>query len=214
MINTIARNGAMLAVFAIVTTALISLTFIGTRDTIKTQQQQRLLSVLGEVIPPTMHDNLLYQNCTEVINKQLGNQQPHRVYRAYEGDTPVAFAIETTAPDGYSGNIELVVGVNMDMQVLGVRVIDHQETPGLGDKIETSVSDWIYSFSGMSFDPDKLSRWQVKKDGGVFDQFTGATITPRAVVSAVKNTLLFVEREQATLLRADNLCAATAGASS
>lgn len=214
MINTIARNGVMLAVFAIVTTALISLTFLGTRDTITAQQQQRLLSVLGEVIPPSLHDNLLYRNCTQATSKQLGNLQPHRVYRAYQGDTPVAFAIETTAPDGYSGNIQLVVGVSMDMDVLGVRVIDHQETPGLGDKIESSVSDWIYSFTGMSFNPDKLSKWQVKKDGGVFDQFTGATITPRAVVGAVKNTLLFVESQQATLLRADNVCAANAGESS
>ncbi len=213
MLNTIARNGVMLALFAIVTTALISLTYDGTRDKITQQQQQRLLSVLGEVVPPGLHDNLLYQNCTQAISPLLGNRKPHRVYRAYEGDTPVAFAIETTAPDGYSGSIELVVGINLSMDVLGVRVIEHKETPGLGDKIETSVSDWIYSFTGMSFDPDSLAKWQVRKDGGVFDQFTGATITPRAVVNAVKNTLLFVNDEQAALLSADNLCMKEAGES-
>ncbi|GGW74325.1 electron transport complex subunit RsxG [Alteromonas halophila] len=214
MLSAIARNGVMLALFAIVTTALISLTFSSTRDRIRDQQQQRLLAVLGEVIPPALHDNLLYQNCTQITDPRLGSAQPHRVYRAYQGQQPVALAVETTAPDGYSGNIELVVGISMAMDVLGVRVIEHKETPGLGDKIETSVSDWIYRFSGMTFNPDKLSKWQVKKDGGVFDQFTGATITPRAVVSAVKNTLILVEQERTQLLKANNLCAPDKGEAS
>lgn len=128
----------------------------------------------------------MYADCTEVVSKQLGNTLPHRVYRATLNGAPSALVLEATAPDGYSGDIELVIGVDTQLKVLGVRVLEHKETPGLGDKIELSVSNWITQFTGKRFNADALATWQVKKDGGEFDQFTGATITPRAVVSAVK----------------------------
>lgn len=206
MLSTLSKNGGMLAAFAVITTALIALTFSGTRDRIAFQQEKRLLAVLNEVVPEEYHTNTLFKDCTAVTSPLLGNRQPHLVYRARMNGQPSALALETTAPNGYSGNIELVVGVDTSLTVLGVRVIEHKETPGLGDKIELAVSDWILSFNQKQFDADNLSRWQVKKDGGDFDAFTGATITPRAVVEAVKNTLLFVKENQTALFNQPNEC--------
>lgn len=209
MFSTLSKNGGMLAAFAIITTALIALTFSGTEERIAFQQQKRLLAVLNEVVPEHYHTNTLFGDCTAVSSPLLGNRDPHLIYRARIDGEPSALALETTAPDGYSGNIELVVGVDTALTVLGVRVVDHKETPGLGDKIELAVSDWILSFNHKQFNAEKLSRWQVKKDGGDFDAFTGATITPRAVVEAVKNTLLFVQQNQSQLFSLPNDCTST-----
>ena len=262
MKESLAKNGLMLGAFAVVTTALIALTFFGTQDKIEQQKQQKLLSVLNEVVPSEFHDNALYANCTEVNAPELGNKKSHKIYRATLNGQPSALVLEATAPDGYSGDIDIVVGVNVSattsagmpqntntdslnsdsenvnvtalalsdtptpinpshqdenetqakpisMEVLGVRVIEHKETPGLGDKIELAVSNWITTFSGKSFSPDNLAPWQVKKDGGEFDQFTGATITPRAVVSAVRNALLYAQANQSMLFDAPNTCANT-----
>ena len=206
MNETLIKNGIMLGAFAIVTTALITFTFQITAERIEYQQKQKLLSVLNDVVPHDLHDNALYADCTSVSNPLLGTEKTHLVYRAKMQGQPTALVLETTAPDGYSGNIELVVGVDTNMKVLGVRAIDHKETPGLGDKIELAVSDWITSFSGKSFSMESLSAWQVKKDGGDFDQFTGATITPRAVVNAVKNALIFTAENQEHLFSAPNAC--------
>lgn len=204
--NSIAKNGVMLGAFALVTTGLIATTFYGTEDKIAEQQRKRLLSVLNEVVPENLHDNALYNDCTQVIDPLLGNDNIHQVYRARLAGEPSALALEATAPNGYSGNIQLVIGVDINMNVLGVRAVDHKETPGLGDKIELSVSNWITSFSGEHFDQSNLPKWRVKKDGGEFDQFTGATITPRAVVGAVKNALLYVESNQTSLFQQPVSC--------
>ncbi len=123
----------------------------------------------------------------------LGDGAPHRLYLARKNGQPTAAALETTAPDGYSGAIKLLVGADFNGTVLGTRVIEHHETPGLGDKIELRISDWISFFSGKKIEGPDDKRWAVKKDGGMFDQFTGATITPRAVVNAVRRTALYME---------------------
>lgn len=222
MKESLAKNGLMLGAFAVVTTALIALTFFGTQEKIDQQKQQKLLSVLNEVVPSEFHDNALYANCTEVNVDELGGKKSHKVYRALLNNQPSALVLEATAPDGYSGDIDILVGVSLsgtsldersatqtnsnELTVLGVRVIEHKETPGLGDKIELAVSDWIMSFSLKPFSSDNLSIWKVKKDGGEFDQFTGATITPRAVVSAVREALLYVEANKSALFAAPNLC--------
>ena len=206
MFRTISKNGALLACFAIVTTAVIAFTYSGTKSRIEAQKARRLMSVLGEVIPAPMYNNDLYQDCKILTSPSLGNSLPHVVYRARIDGAPSALAIETTAPDGYNGNIELVLGVSTDLTVLGLRAVDHKETPGLGDKIEISVSDWVTDFEGRQFTPASLSKWQVKKDGGQFDAFTGATITPRAVVNAVAQTLLFVSQNQQALFDGSSGC--------
>ena len=206
MKDSLVKNGSMLGAFAVVTTALIALTFFGTEDRIEEQRKQKLLSVLNEVVPKRFHDNALYADCVVTEAPELGTQSTHKVYRARIGGEPSALILEATAPDGYSGDIDMVIGVDTSMTVLGVRVVDHKETPGLGDKVELAISDWITTFTGRNFSSSNTEQWQVKKDGGEFDQFTGATITPRAVVDAVKRALVFTENNQAQLFNAPNAC--------
>jgi electron transport complex protein RnfG len=115
---------------------------------------------------------------------------------------PVAAIFTSVAPDGYSGNIKLLVGILHNGVLAGVRVISHKETPGLGDAIEADRSNWILSFNEKSLQNPPLKQWGVKKDGGFFDSFTGATITPRAVVNAVKNTLLYFQENREMIFSA------------
>ena len=119
MKESLAKNGLMLGAFAVVTTALIALTFFGTQDKIEQQKQQKLLSVLNEVVPSEFHDNALYANCTEVNAPELGNKKAHKIYRATLNGQPSALVLEATAPDGYSGDIDIVVGVKVDAHVGG-----------------------------------------------------------------------------------------------
>lgn len=193
MLDAIRKNGVTLAVFAAITTGLTAVVNTVTKPTIahQTALQQKVL--LDQVVPPELYDNHIQQECYIVTNPALGNGNPHHLYLARKGDKPVAVAIETTAPDGYSGNIQMIVGASFDGKVYGTRVVEHHETPGLGDKIELRISDWINSFNGRKVNGPNDSQFAVKKDGGTFDQFTGATITPRAVVNAVKRTTLYIE---------------------
>ncbi|WP_026375496.1 electron transport complex subunit RsxG [Aestuariibacter salexigens] len=208
MIRNIGKNGAILAAFAILTTLLIVLTSLATDSTITQQQQSKLRQTLNTVIPANLHENDIAANCVIVTDAQLlGPSANRRIYRASVNGEYVAMAIEATAPDGYSGDIDLLVGTRLDGTVTGVRVLSHRETPGLGDKIDASISDWILAFNGKRYSDESRSRWAVKKDGGQFDQFTGATITPRAVVSAVARAVQFGQQNQSELLQAENNCA-------
>lgn len=195
ILKSMQRNGLILAAFAVVATFLVVITSVLTEDKIAQQQQQELLRVLNQIIPPNLHDNDLYSSCTLVSHTELG-QQPRRVYRAYVEGQPTAAAVEVTAPNGYSGAIQLLVAMRTDGTVAGVRTLQHQETPGLGDKIELRKDNWILSFDNQRVNGADDNRWAVKRDGGMFDQFTGATITPRAVVQAVKNTALVFAKHQ------------------
>ncbi len=200
MLNAIRKNGVILAVFACASTGLVALTHYLTQDQIKQQEQAQLLSILNQVIPHKMHDNDLYQSCTLVTNEALGTSDSQPVYLASIDGKPTGLAIEAVAPDGYNGRIKLIIGIKQDGSVLGTRVLSHQETPGLGDKIDLRVTDWILSFNGKQLTDSNSAEWKVRKDGGQFDQFTGATITPRAVVKAVKSTLAFVNSHREQIL--------------
>lgn len=184
------HSAMFLALFAVIGTTLVAVTYEGTQDRIAAAERAALERSLHEVIDPAAHDNNLYADVIHVrAPDALGSDEAMPVFRARRNGEPVAAVIETVAPDGYSGAIGLLVGIHYDGRVSGVRVIAHRETPGLGDPIEVRKSGWILDFNGRSLaDPD-AKRWAVKRDGGVFDQFTGATITPRAVVKAVKNAL-------------------------
>lgn len=210
MLKSMQRNGLILAGFAIVATFLVVTTSLLTEDKIERQQQQELLRVLNQIIPANKHDNDLYASCTLVSHPDLG-QQPRRVYRAFVNGKPTAAAMEVTAPNGYSGAIHLLVAMNIDGSVAGVRTLQHQETPGLGDKIELRKNDWILSFDGQRVNGTDDNRWAVKRDGGMFDQFTGATITPRAVVQAVKRAALVFSNKQQAWFNAPANCHAAAG---
>lgn len=198
MFTAIRKNGLILAIFACATTGIVALTQYLTASQIKAQETAQLLSVLNQVIPPDWHDNQLSASCTLVSDPLLGSSQAMPVYLATLNGEHTALAIEAIAPDGYSGAIKIIVGIDQQGNILGTRVLSHQETPGLGDKIDLRISDWILSFTGRQVSDDNQKQWQVRKDGGQFDQFTGATITPRAVVKAVKQTVQYVNshREQ------------------
>ncbi|MGB2078171.1 MAG: electron transport complex subunit RsxG [Vibrio sp.] len=206
MLQSIQKNGLRLAIFAIGTTALVALTNALTEDQIKAQEQKQLRSVLNEVIPASMHDNQLTQSCILLPSQTPVTEDPLPAYIAKKDGQVTAIAIETYAPEGYAGPIKLIVGLDMHGTVLGSRVLTHKETPGLGDKIDLRVSDWILSFTQKKVTQDNLSTWAVRKDGGEFDQFTGATITPRAVVKAVKNTALYFNKDQDAILNQSTQC--------
>ncbi|TKI05703.1 electron transport complex subunit RsxG [Martelella alba] len=187
------RHGITLALFAAAATGLTAVVHSLTRPVIDRQALKQQQQLLDQVIPPGMHDNNMLNSCFLVSDSALGDNDLHRVYLASKGGKTVAAAIESTAPDGYNGAIRLLVGADFAGNVMGVRVTEHHETPGLGDKIDRRVSDWITYFSGKVVHSTEDPFWAVKKDGGGFDQFTGATITPRAVVNAVKRTALYLE---------------------
>ena len=183
MLETIRKNAVTLALFAVFTTGLTAVVNYVTKPTIAHQTALNQKNLLDQVVPVDLYDNQIQRECYLVTNAALGNAAPHHLYLARKGDAPVAAALETTAPDGYSGAIQMLVG----------RVIEHHETPGLGDKIELRISDWINSFNGKVVHGADDKAFAVKKDGGEFDQFTGATITPRAVVNATKRAALLIE---------------------
>jgi electron transport complex protein RnfG len=147
-------------------------------------------------------DNDMVTDLIRVREPALLGGAETTVYRGRKDGQPVALVLTPVAPDGYSGPIRLLVAVHRDGSLGGVRVLSHKETPGLGDRIEEEKSDWILGFSGRSLQDPAPSEWKVKKDGGAFDQFTGATITPRAIVKAVRKTLEYVEKQGDRLYRA------------
>lgn len=198
MLKTIRKHGITLALFAAGSTGLTAAINMMTKTTIDEQAALQQKALFDQVLPADRYNNQLQNRCFIVSAPALGKGE-HRVYIAEKNGTPVAAVMEATAPDGYSGAIQLLVGVDFNGTVLGTRVTEHHETPGLGDKIERRFSDWITHFSGKSIQGANDSRWAVKKDGGDFDQFTGATITPRAVVNAVKRAGLYAQTLPAQL---------------
>jgi H+/Na+-translocating ferredoxin:NAD+ oxidoreductase subunit G len=190
--QSIWRNAVGLGLFAVITGGTIAFTQALTEDRIEQQVARAEARALFEIIPEDRISNrILADTITLPASNTMNNGQPMTAWVARRDSRPTGLILPVTAPDGYSGDIHLLVGINMKGTVLGVRVTSHRETPGLGDKIETKKSDWIYTFEGRSLDDPEPENWAVKKDGGAFDQFTGATITPRAVVSAVERTLVY-----------------------
>jgi len=196
MFTAIRKNGFILAVFACVSTGVVAITHQLTENQIKEQEKSQLLSVLNQVIPKDLHDNELSQSCILVKDPALGTEESMPAYVATLKGQPSAIAIESIAPDGYNGAIKIIVGVQHNGTISGTRVLAQNETPGLGDKIDLRITDWILSFTGKTVTKENEGQWKVRKDGGQFDQFTGATITPRAVVKSVKKTVMFVNENR------------------
>ena len=202
--NVIAHSMGVAALiltgFAVVGTGLVAVTYNGTKDIIAEAQRKVLEANLNQLVPADRYDNPVTQDTIAVTALEwLGTDQPVMVYRARKNGQPVALFATPYAPDGYSGPIQLLVGVYADGMLAGVRVLAHKETPGLGDGIEERRSPWILVFTGKSLGNPEPERWKVKKDGGAFDQFTGATITPRAVIKATRKFLEYVQTHQAQL---------------
>lgn len=200
--TTIIRVGLLLAAFSIVATSIVSLTEANTRDRISENERQTLLAAINALVGDNDYDNDILTDTLLIPGvRKLGTKDFTNVYRARKGSIPVAAVFTSIAPNGYNGKIKLLVGVYYDGTLAGVRVIKHKETPGLGDKIEVKKADWILQFKGLSLNSPTESRWKVKKDGGDFDQFTGATITPRAIVTAVKKALQYFEKNRDDLFK-------------
>ncbi|MFA5941509.1 MAG: electron transport complex subunit RsxG [Sinimarinibacterium sp.] len=198
-LGQVLRSGQVLGLFAIAAAGMLAGTHALTADRILQSERQRLLRQLQEVLPRGAYDNDVAADRIEFTSAQLDATQPVTVYRARRGGQPVAAVMTVTAPDGYSGAIQMLVGVGHDGHLTGVRVTGHKETPGLGDKIDSQRTDWILRFDGKSLADPAASGWAVKKDGGAFDQFAGATITPRAVVKAVHRSLQYFEQNRETM---------------
>ncbi len=190
-------SAILLGVFAVIGTGMVALTHEATADRIAANHRALLLKSLHQLVRPDMHDNDLIHDIITVVDPDLlGTDKPVKIYRARQDGRPIAAIFNTIAPDGYNGAIELLVAVRYDGTLLGVRVLNHRETPGLGDAIDVSRSNWVLGFNGRSLKNPDPTGWAVKRDGGVFDQFTGATISPRAVVKAVYHTLLYYEKHR------------------
>lgn len=198
MPRSVSKNALVLSLFAVLTVGLVALTEWGTRERIQRAEQQAQLRALSEILPATRYDNDLLSQHLQLNDALLG-EGPQAAWLAFHAGKPSAVILQATAPDGYSGSIRLLVGIYADGELAGVRVLNHRETPGLGDRIELAKSPWILSFNGRSLTNPVESGWAVKKDQGVFDQFAGATITPRAVVAAVHRALRYFDAHQETL---------------
>jgi Na+-translocating ferredoxin:NAD+ oxidoreductase subunit G len=174
-----------------------------TRSRVERNAQAWILERLDVLVPPDTRDNdILGDRLIARSPDLLGTSRPVTVYRARKAGQPVATVLHTIAPDGYRGPIELLVGIGADGRLIGVQVVRHRETPGLGDAFENRNADWLPKFGGRSLEDPPQQRWAVRADGGDFDSFTGATITPRAIVKAVRRALEFYRAKQEMLFSA------------
>lgn len=205
--QSIISHGTLLGAFAFCATLALAMVYALTFDTIAQQRSEAEKATLYEVMPQRSHNNNLLNDTISLFTSQakglnllgLSEEQtgtPAYAYLARNQEELVGIILPSTVHDGYNGRIDLLIGIYINGNIAGVRVINHSETPGLGDKIEPRVSSWIFEFDGKSLINSSSGPWQVKKEGGDFDQFTGATITPRAVVKGVYQALLFFEENR------------------
>lgn len=198
-------SGLILGLFAVVGTALVGVTHQVTADKITDNERLALLRKLNQILPSEKYDNdLLHTTINLEADNRLGQEKPSTIYIAKRESEISAMIFPVIAAKGYSGEIKMLVGINIDGTLAGVRIVSHKETPGLGDVMEIDKSDWVLGFNGKSLNEPVERQWKVKRDGGAFDQFTGATITPRAVVQAVHLCLVYFDRHKKQLIEQYN----------
>lgn len=197
------RAAAVLAIAAACAVGLVAVVHELAAPRIADVQRARRVAQLTAVMGNIAYDNDPLSDIVPVHDPELlGSEEPQVAHRVRRGSETVAVLVNAVAPDGYAGPIRLIVAVDAQGRLLGVRVVEHRETPGLGDLIDERRSDWIHGFDGRSLGDPPAARWQVRKDGGDFDQFTGATITPRVIVRAVRGVLEYVARHHDELFGA------------
>ena len=200
----VVRTGVTLAIIAAVCTALVAATYQLTEDRIAANEKALLEQSLQPALAGLVYDS-------SVSESRLVLQPPHGlpgndpafIYRVYTGEQPVAALFAVTARDGYAGPIRVLIGLDTAGVITGVRILQHRETPGLGDNIEAERSDWVFQFDGRSMGDPALPGWALQVDGGEFDQLTGASVTPRAVINAIRETLLYFEANREQIFLAD-----------
>ncbi len=198
------RTAAILFIFVIIFTALLSTVYQWTRPAIEASALAEKMKLLNEVLPASEYDNnLLSDTLTLPPTPELGLKESSTLYRARKSGQAAALVFEAAAPDGYAGRIKLLIAIRKDGSIAGVRVTQHKETPGLGDYIEPKKDKnkerpWIVQFNGLSLATMPSKDWRVRKDGGKIDYYAGATVTPRAVAKAVHQAVLWsdIRREQ------------------
>jgi electron transport complex protein RnfG len=185
-------SALILAVLAAVCTAIVATTYRTTAVRIAENAQAHLEQSLAPVLADLEYDGKLSESTLVIpLPHELPGNEPVTVYRVFADDKPVAALFVVTARDGFAGPIKLLVGISAAGDITGVRVLEHRETPGLGDLIDSSRSDWILQFNGRSLTDPQPAGWLIRRDGGTFDQLTGASITPRAVIKAIRDTLIY-----------------------
>ncbi len=199
MVKSSARGAAIMIAFAVVFTGLMAVVYGLTKTIVQANEDHARLALITQVLPAGSYDNNLLADVKTITDPALGDGE-HHVYLARKSGKVVAVVAEATAPDGYSGAIDILVGVFAQGDIAGVRVVKHKETPGLGDYIEIAKSEWIRIFDGKSLKAPSEQGWAVKKDGGEFTHMAGATISPRAVVKATHRALNYVEAHKAEWL--------------
>ena len=191
------KTAWVMIAFTIVSTVGLAVIHHTTKAPISKAEAAVRMSLFGQILPADLYDNDLLQDAIkQPAGGDLGNRDETMIHRSRVKGKPAAVILEATAPDGYSGDIKLLVAIKATGEIVGVRVLDHKETPGLGDYIDIAHSDWIKSFDAQSLAKTNDDAWFVKKDGGQFDFTTGATITPRAVIKAVHKVLKFYQVHQ------------------
>lgn len=206
LFTSIRQNAIGLGLFAIVTAGSIGVAQVATKDSIERNINIAQAKALHEIVPRSEYDNDLLNDTISLAHDGVHRELNVRLLGPIDEDAVAYVArkngkahtiiLPVTAPDGYTSNIDMIVGVKLDGRLAGVRIINHKETPGLGDKIEAKKHPWILQFAGLSLSSPEEKSWAVKKDGGAFDQFTGATITPRAVVRSVRLALQFFKQHR------------------
>lgn len=198
-----ARSAVVLAVAATLAVGLVAVVNDRARPQIEASRRAEQLRQLTAILGDVAYDNDPLTDTVLVRDAEyLGADEPLAAHRVRRNGQPVAVLLNAVAPDGYSGALRLLVAIDAQGKLIGARVLEHRETPGLGDFVEERRTGWIHQFDGRSLDAPPPSRWQVRKDGGDFDQYTGATITSRAVTHAVRDALTYFARHRAQLLAA------------
>jgi len=199
-LKKISTTAAAMIIFSLAASTALSVFYFITKSPIDESDARAKRIFLNQVIPADLYDNNLVKDTISVEpSPLLGNKKNIDVYRAKKNNQVIAVIIEAVAPDGYSGEIKTLVGIDQEDKILGVRVITHKETPGLGDYIEIDKSQWIKNFNLKSLDKASEKQWAVKKDGGDFDYISGATITPRAVIKSTYKCLLYSKENKKRL---------------
>lgn len=195
--QSIIKTGLTLAVIAAICTALVALTFQATRERIAANEKALLEQSLQPALAGTFYDSGVSESRLVLPPPHgLPGNDPAVIYRVFAEGEPVAALFAVTARDGFSGSIRVLVGIDVDGTVTGVRILQHRETPGLGDKIESARSNWVFQFDGRSMGDPVATGWAIEIDGGEFDQLTGASVTPRAIIKAIRDTLIYFETHQ------------------
>ena len=201
--NTVLKSGITLAVIAAICTSLVATTHHFTADRIAANNKALLEQSLHPALSDIFYDSGVSESLLVLSPPhELPGSEEALIYRVYAQDEPVAALFVVTARDGFSGPIRILVGVDVAGIVTGVRILRHRETPGLGDKIVVSRSDWVHQFAGRSIRDPAVTEWAIRRDGGQFDQLTGASVTPRAVLKAMRDTLIYFDAHKEEIFAA------------